>query len=81
MGQDRLAGVGRRRKDKFMDSKQNNLAHKNTPCSGVKSWNGSQMLNFNISPYNNLYLQIKGQKHVFSFAQKRRIHLCWWSAQ
>lgn len=48
-------------KDKFMDSKQNNLAHMNLPYS--KYWNGLGMFHFNTSPYSNIYLQIKGQKH------------------
>lgn len=57
--QDRLAEIGRRRKDKFMHRKQNNLAHMNTPYS--KSWKGLEMLNFNISPYNNCICGLKAK--------------------
>lgn len=48
---------------KFRDSRQNSLADKNTSHS--KSWNEFKVSNFHISPYSNVYLQTKGEKHNF----------------
>lgn len=59
VGEDRLAGVVEGGGIRFRDNRQNSLVLKKTSHS--KSWNRYKMLYFLISPYSNIYLQIKGQ--------------------